>query len=91
MGDDLVVSVFINTDAVTFTLPAGTYRVKEALGDKWFGPDDAFGDEGSYYVCSFGGDETVDLESYHAYEISSGSPSEGGTGISNHTTDRESF
>ena len=55
IGDDLVVTAFVNAgESATFMLPAGSYSMNKAYGDKWFGPDDMFGDEGSYFVCSFG-------------------------------------
>ena len=62
--------------------------MNKAYGDKWFGPDDMFGDEGSYFVCSFGGATTVELEANNGYEISSGGE---GTGIGTRSTDRGSI
>lgn len=89
MGDDLVRTVFISPNgAATVNLPAGTYRMNEAHGELWFGEDDMFGDDGSYYRCSFGGEETFELRSGYSYEISSSGE---GTGIGNSPTDRESF
>ncbi|MBE6478972.1 MAG: zinc ribbon domain-containing protein [Olsenella sp.] len=88
-GDTLVRSVFISpNDSTTVNLPAGTYRMNEAHGDEWFGTDDMFGDDGSYFRCDFGGSETFELESGYSYEIS---PDVDGTSINNSSTDRESF
>ena len=89
IGDDLVVTAFVNAgESATFMLPAGSYSMNKAYGDKWFGPDDMFGDEGSYFVCSFGGATTVELEANNGYEISSGGE---GTGIGTRSTDRGSI
>lgn len=88
-GDTLALTVFIPADGeATFRLQDGTYSMNKAYGDTWFGPDDMFGDEGSYYTCSFDGSKTFDLEAYNGYEISSGS---GGTGIGTNPTDRNSI
>ena len=89
IGGDLVVTAFVNAgESATFMLPAGSYSMNKAYGDKWFGPDDMFGDEGSYFVCSFGGATTVELEANNGYEISSGGE---GTGIGTRSTDRGSI
>ena len=87
--DVLVRTVFIHPDSsVTLYLPAGTYRMNECQGDLWFGENDMFGDDGSYYQCLVGGEETFDLEYGYSYTISSGN---GGTGIGTQSVDRDSF
>ena len=89
IGSDLVMTVFINADeSATFTLPAGVYNMNKAYGDMWFGPDDMFGDDGNYFVCSFGGNTSVELEANNAYEISTGGE---GTGIGTRSVDRNSI
>ena len=89
IGDDLVITAFVNAgENATFMLPAGTYRMNKAYGERWFGPEDMFGDEGNYFVCSFGGETTVTLEANNGYEISSGGE---GTGIGTRSTDRNSI
>ncbi len=89
IGDDLVVSVFIPADGkVSFWLPSGTYKMKRAYGENWFGTTDLFGDEGYYWTCKFGGKESFTLENGYAYTISTGGE---GTGISNSATGRGSF
>lgn len=88
-GDTLVMTIFIKGGSSAYVeLPAGVYRMNKAYGEMWFGTDDMFGDDGAYYRCSFGGSETFELEAGWSYTISAG---EGGTGISNSSTDRESF
>ena len=49
-ADGKVVScAFVNDgERVKVKFPAGTYSMKEALGTKWFGETDLFGDEGVY-------------------------------------------
>lgn len=88
-GNELIITAFVSGDSsYTFLLPSGTYRMNKAYGDQWWGPDDMFGDEGTYFVCSFGGSEEVTLEYNNGYLISAGS---GGTGIGTSYTDRGSF
>ena len=89
MGNDLVITVFISADGeATFRLPSGTYSMNKAYGDMWFGPDDMFGDGGSYYKCDFAGSSTFELESGNGYEISSGGE---GTGIGSQSTNRNAI
>ncbi len=88
-GDELITSVFVREDSsFTFMLPSGTYRMKKAYGNEWWGQDDMFGDEGSYYECSFGGADEVTLEYNNGYMISTGGE---GTGIGTSYADRGSF
>ena len=89
IGDDLVRTVFIYPNSTaTVYLPSGTYRMNEAHGDLWFGDSDMFGDEGSYYQCSVGGNDTFELQYGYMYEISADVE---GEGISNESVDRGSF
>lgn len=89
MGDTLILTVFIPEDGyATFMLPAGTYRMNKGYGTMWFGTDDMFGDEGSYWRCNFGGSEEFTLEAWSGYEITSGG---GGTPISTDSSDRGSI
>ena len=88
-GDTLALTVYIPEGGeATFRLQDGTYSMNKAYGDAWFGTDDMFGDEGSYYTCSFGGSKTFDLEANNGYEISSGGE---GTGIGTTSANRNSI
>lgn len=50
----LVSTLFIlSGKKVKIKLPSGTYKFNVAYGTKWFGPDDMFGDDGSYYSVRF--------------------------------------
>ena len=90
VGDDLVMTVFIPEDgSTTFYLPAGNYTMNTAYGDKWYGTEDMFGDDGNYWHYSFEGSDITPIEAGYAYTISAGSG--GGTGISTEKTDRDSF
>ncbi|MBR3182341.1 MAG: hypothetical protein IKF56_06880 [Eggerthellaceae bacterium] len=89
MGDALVMTVFISAgDTATFSLPSGTFSMNKAYGDDWFGTEDMFGDEGSYFVCNFGGSKTFTLDSGNAYEISTSGE---GTGIGTQSANRNSI
>lgn len=89
MGDTLILTVFIPEGGYeTFMLPAGTYRMNKGYGTMWFGTEDMFGDEGSYWRCNFGSSEEFTLEAWSGYEISTG---EGGTPISTDSSDRGSI
>lgn len=78
-GDTLVITAFIAAgEEAEFMLPAGVYSMNKGYGDIWFGIEDMFGDEGSYYKCSFGESNTVELVANNGYEISTGGE---GTGI----------
>ncbi len=74
-GDTHVSTVFIRVGSSTsISLPAGTYTFKKAMGDKWFGEKDLFGDEGRYAVMVFSGEdgsnqESVDLVGGGIYTI----------------------
>lgn len=89
--DTLAMTVFIQSgDSAKVTLPIGTYVMKEAHGDQWFGEDDMFGDEGRYYRCTFGGEGTATLNSGYSYEISTADDSDG-KGVGNEAIDRGEF
>jgi hypothetical protein len=62
-GDTLVAQVFVVAGGShEIELPPGAYTIKEAYGDLWWGPDKAFGEEGSYEVMTFdGGSEVYNL------------------------------
>ncbi len=50
-GSNLISSVFIASGKkVTVKLPAGTYIIKGAAGENWFGPNEAFGDDAYYGI-----------------------------------------
>ena len=55
-SDVLVGSVFLRAGgSATISLKAGTYKVKEASGEVWFGKKEAFGSDGDYSVMLFNG------------------------------------
>jgi len=62
-GTTLVSTIFFNgKGSVTISLPNGSYKIKEAYGDTWFGTEEMFGDKGSYAILTFnGGSETLTL------------------------------
>lgn len=87
IGEELVIAAFVREDSEqSIMLPAGTYSMRKCYGETWFGTKDLFGDEGSYFRCTFGGSETFTLESNFAYIISTG---EDGTGIGTKSTSRD--
>ena len=89
IGDDLVLTVYIPAnESASFSFPSGTYRMNKGYGYDWFGTDDMFGDDGTYYTSDFGGSETYAFESGYSYTMSSGSD---GTGINDHYSDRGSI
>lgn len=50
-----VASLFLQPNMLgTIKLPAGSYIIKYAYGERWFGETDLFGTEGSYKILSFG-------------------------------------
>ena len=89
-GSALVSTVFFNgRTTVDIYLPNGTYKIKAALGDTWFGTEEMFGDEGTYSVLTFsGGAETIAL-SDGDWELTLGGVSNGNVG--NKSQSREEF
>ena len=72
-SDDVLVStVFIGPGQKTkVKLPSGSYRFKRAVGSKWFGETDMFGDEGYYEVLLFeNGNDVTKLSSSYIYTLS---------------------
>ena len=59
------------TGSATAKLPAGTYVIKDGVGTRWFGKEEAFGREGSYETMTFGDNDQaeVTLQNGHAYTI----------------------
>ncbi|MCE5189616.1 MAG: hypothetical protein LLF75_10630 [Eubacteriales bacterium] len=94
LKNDLVSAVAIgsNTQAKIW-LPAGEYCIKYAYGDNWFGPDDLFGDEGTYSVLNSGLENSVlfKLESsfYYTLSLRTGNSSDNNVNVENE--DRNSF
>lgn len=71
-GETVVSTIFLNPESsATVSLPVGSYRIKAAYGDNWFGEVDMFGDEGRYYVMIFdsSGSEAMNLEPNYAYTL----------------------
>lgn len=67
---DLAAALFIGGkgSATTF-LPGGRYAVKDGRGPRWYGLEEAFGDEGVYEAMTFGEEETVLLAAGRGYTI----------------------
>lgn len=91
--DTLAMTVCIQPgESASISLPAGSYRMNEAHGERWFGEEEMFGDDGNYYHCIFGGEDTADLEWGYSYEISTSyGYNFDGTGIRSEAIDRDSF
>ncbi|HBT95399.1 MAG TPA: hypothetical protein DEB24_04595, partial [Coriobacteriia bacterium] len=52
-GDTLVSTFWVSpAGSVTLGLRSGTYTIKEAWGDPWFGEEVMFGDEGYYTIMT---------------------------------------
>ena len=71
-GTELVTMLFVGgSGSVTTSLPAGSYTIKAGTGRKWYGPEESFGDSGSYEVMTFdGGASEVGLQAGYAYTLS---------------------
>ncbi len=86
---DLVCSFYIQANKnATVHVPAGTYTLNRAFGTQWFGLEDMFGDEGTYYRQLIGGSYEFTFENNYIYTLSTGS---GGTPVVDNTTEREGF
>ncbi|MCL2883305.1 MAG: zinc-ribbon domain-containing protein [Coriobacteriia bacterium] len=78
----LAATVFVNpeTQAVV-NLPAGTYTIRSAAGDNWFGESIMFGDEGYYATLLFDGENTSTTLSYgYTYTLTLEATDEGNVG-----------
>jgi tetratricopeptide (TPR) repeat protein len=63
---ELVASVFIQGGQTpSIKLPANIYQIRSAYGERWFGPDEMFGDEDAVY-------QTLILEGSENYAFKSG-------------------
>ena len=90
-GNTLALTVAVPAGgSATFRFPSGTYRINESYGSQWFGTDDMFGDDGAYFTCTFGGEDSFTFEYGNGYIMSSAGEG-GGTSVGNHSTDRGSF
>ncbi|MPN56605.1 hypothetical protein SDC9_204295 [bioreactor metagenome] len=83
-GTTLVSTIFFNgAKTVSITLPNGSYKIKEAIGDTWFGAEEMFGDKGYYAVLTFnGGAETYNF-SNGEYQLTLGGVANGNVGSNN--------
>ncbi|MCL2756506.1 MAG: hypothetical protein FWD43_00280 [Coriobacteriia bacterium] len=90
-NDTHVASLFIHPGGEsTIKLPAGTYTIKEAYGEHWFGDDLLFGSKGFYGIMLFENDsESVHFERFYEYTLRLFSSSSGNVG--NKPTDKDSF
>lgn len=52
-GTKAAVLFLTGSGTVSTWLPGGNYRIKDATGKTWYGPDDAFGRQGSYEFMRF--------------------------------------
>lgn len=91
----LAATLFINgSSKATVNLPGGTYTIKTGTGDVWFGPEDAFGDDGNYETMTFeNGSSSTKLDAGYAYALTinvvESDPE--GEGVGSFYTDREDF
>jgi TolA-binding protein len=86
---DLVCTLYIQAGKnATIHVPAGTYTLNRAFGTMWFGPEDMFGDEGTYYRQKIGDSYEFTMKSNYIYTLSSGT---GGTPVVDNETERGGF
>ena len=86
---DLVCSFYIQANkSATVHVPAGTYTINRAFGTQWFGLEDMFGDDGTYYRQLIGDSYEFTMENNYIYTLSTGN---GGTPVVDNTTEREGF
>lgn len=58
------------TGSATVSLPSGIYTIKDGTGRTWFGPEESFGNTGSYEIMTFeGGSSETELEYGYGYTI----------------------
>ncbi|MEA4870469.1 MAG: hypothetical protein VB062_07505 [Christensenella sp.] len=91
---ELVSTVAIASGAsAKIWLPSGSYRMKNAYGEEWFGEEDLFGDDGVYNLLKNGsGDnELFRLEKNYAYTLSLRTSNGGGDDVNTESEDRGSF
>ena len=74
MEDEPVSVVFVRGSAsATAHVPAGTYRIRDGFGSKWYGQQELFGPEGSYEYLTFSEDPDTEYDAvldYGTYELS---------------------
>jgi len=69
--DELVFSAYIRKgDKIKIQIPGGTYRMKQAFGERWYGLDDMFGNCGRYCECSIGDRSLFNIKRSGNYVIS---------------------
>lgn len=86
---DLVCTFYIQANKnATVHVPAGTYTINRAFGTQWFGLEDMFGDDGTYYRQLIGNSYEFTMKNNYIYTLSTGS---GGTPVVDNTTAREGF
>lgn len=68
---DWISGLFVSgSGTVTAKLLKGVYTVRIGTGETWYGPLEAFGDEGTYETLLFDGDaEQVELQSGYEYTL----------------------
>jgi len=70
-GGELVSMLFADgSTTVATNVPGGVYQLRAGMGDAWYGPLDAFGDNAYYEIMLFGDDETeFTMESGYTYQL----------------------
>ncbi|MDR2587044.1 MAG: hypothetical protein LBC23_02120 [Coriobacteriales bacterium] len=93
-GETLVATFFVNAGGrCSLELPPSVYRVKEAIGEAWFGEEIMFGDDGVYTIMTFdGGKDYLALEYNIETTITLSVIGElAGDAVGSIATDREGF
>lgn len=89
VNGDLVCSFYISAGkSAKVRVPAGTYTLNRAFGTLWFGPEDMFGDDGTYYRQLIGDSYEFTMENNYIYTLSQGT---GGTPVEDSDTNRQDF
>ncbi len=88
-GNTLIITIYASAGtSTTVSLPAGTYTFKRAYGSKWFGQEEMFGEDGTYYVLDMGGSSTYTLDGGWSYTLSAG---QGGDPVDYNSSSRSGF
>ena len=88
-GDTLVITIYVAAGkSATVSLPAGTYSFKRAYGSKWFGQEEMFGENGTYYVLKLNGASTYRLDGGYLYTLGTG---QGGDPVDYDTASQNGF
>lgn len=71
VDEEEVLTLFVNPGKKVRTgLPGGVYRIEVLVGEHWYGPEEAFGEEGwREFVEADGGSEGVEIKAGYSIEI----------------------